>query len=190
MLREIGWDASDEWIDLLYRETRGKPAFLRAALSRLRQGVDLQLLGESIAAMDADEIPHLRHIGLHWYLNEPLRKMVSELLQGHRVPPRSMAPDIDENQLTGVVTLDTASGTYVLRNGMVKRFITALSEGRRPPFLREVEDARFSIRLAPDASTCRLGIERAWDALVGYPEPRGFRSYSGTVPAGAGTAWS
>ena len=204
VLREIGWDASDEWIDLLYRETRGEPAFLRAALSRLRQGVDLQLLGESIAAMDADEIPHLRHIGLHWYLNEPLRKIVSELLQGHRVPPRSMAPDIDENQLTGVVTLDTASGTYVLRNGMVKRFITALSEGRRPPFLREVEDARFSIRLAPDASTCRLGLEGAWDALVGYPEP-GFQIVFGdrsgrrrdsleltgrmTPPASAEAAW-
>jgi hypothetical protein len=170
-LQEAGLAATNELIEFLYEETQAESGFLRAVLSRLGQEPNLDTLRQSISTPDPDEIPHLRHMGLHWYLKDSLRKVVSELLQNRRVHRRSVAPDIDDHQLTGVVRLEAETRTYALRNSIVRRFMAALRDGVKPPFLVEIEEARNAIRLAPDLGACLPGLERAWEALVGYPDP-------------------
>ena len=123
---------------------------------------------------------HRRDIGLDWHLNESLRKIVSESLQGHRVPraiwrPRSMR--ITDGRRDAGHDLELMFGER--HGGAVHN---RLPEGRRPPARGRLKTRGFSIRLAPDASICRSGLERAWEAPPGYPS-RGFTSYSVTPPA-------
>jgi hypothetical protein len=118
---------SDEVIEAITAESGGEPAFLDALLTQVRKVTNTP--DDATIRKCADEVARsselLIDIAWHSWLDKAIYEFVHKLLSNNELSLRPTA-DVHRYQLAGVCKV--VSDRFVHRNGIVRRFLRALTE--------------------------------------------------------------